>query len=203
MIVDWWIQMAKIKVSFKDSQIMVKSKLDKSELINQQELDVFNSKFIRGLMRPKVNSDRKIEYLAPGNTTLFSYLQSGLSKNDFFVVFAQFIECLKKIERNSFDVKNLVLNTKYIFFNNITKEVQFIYQPITNNSVSSVNVFSFIYELASITVLNLDENNAFLNALASYFRSSKIFAPMAMENIYYKIYPQVYKKVRYFKTGDS
>lgn len=160
--------MAKFKVNFKDSQIMVKSKLDKSELINQKEIDVFNLKFIRGLMRPKVNGNRKIEYLAPGNTTLFSYLQSGLSKNDFFVVFAQFIECLKKVERNSFNVNNLVLNTKYIFFNNITKEVQFIYQPITNSSISSVNVFSFIYELASNTVLNLEENNAFLNDLTSY-----------------------------------
>lgn len=195
--------MAKFKVNFKDSQIIVKSKLDKSELINQKEIDVFNSKFIRGLMRPKVNGNRKIEYLAPGNTTLFSYLQSGLSKNDFFVVFAQFIECLKKVERNSFNVNNLVLNTKYIFFNNITKEVQFIYQPITNSSISSANVFSFIYELASNTVLNLEENNAFLNDLTSYVRSLKIFSPMAMEKYILKVYPQVYKKVRRSKTGDS
>lgn len=195
--------MAKFKVNFKDSQITVKSKLDKSELINQKEIDVFESKFIRGLMRPKVNGDRKIEYLAPGNITLFSYLQSGLSKNDFFVVFAQFIECLKKVERNSFNVNNLVLNTKYIFFNNITKEVQFIYQPITNSSISSANVFSFIYELASSTVLNLEENNAFLNDLTSYVRSLKVFSPMAMENYILKVYPQVYKKVRRSKTGDS
>ncbi|MCM1224748.1 MAG: DUF6382 domain-containing protein, partial [Lachnospiraceae bacterium] len=194
--------MAKFKVSFKDSQIMVKSKLDKSESINQKEIDVFDSKFIRGLMRPKVSGSKKIEYLAPGNVTLFSYLQSGLSKNDFFVVFAQFIECLKKVERNSFNVNNLVLNTKYIFFNNITKEVQFIYQPIIN-SVSCVNVFSFIYELTSSTVLNLEENNTFLNDLTSYVRSLKIFTPMVMENYILKVYPQVYKKVRRSKTGDS
>lgn len=195
--------MAKFKVSFKNSQITVKSKLDKSELINQKEINVFNSKFIRGLMRPKVNGSKKIEYLAPGNATLFSYLQSGLSKNDFFVVFAQFIECLKKIERNSFNVNNLVLNTKYIFFNNITKEVQFIYQPIINSSISSVNVFSFIYELASSTVLNLEENNAFLNDLTGYVRSLKIFSPIAMEKYILKVYPEVYKKVRRSKTGDS
>ncbi len=195
--------MAKFKVSFKDSQIIVKSKLDKSELINQKEVDVFNSKFIRGLMRPKVNGNKKIEYLAPGNVTLFSYLQSGLSKNDFFVVFAQFIECLKKVERNSFNVNNLVLNTKYIFFNNITKEVQFIYQPIINNNISSVNIFSFIYELASCTVLNLEENNAFLNDLIGYVRSLKTFSPMAMEKYIIKVYPEVYKKVRRSKTGDS
>lgn len=108
--------MAKFKVNFKDSQIMVKSKLDKSELINQKDIDVFNSKFIRGLMRPKVNGNRKIEYLAPGNTTLFSYFQSGLSKNDFFVVFAQFVECLKKVERNSFNVKQPCVKYKIYLF---------------------------------------------------------------------------------------
>lgn len=195
--------MAKFKVSIKDSQILVKSKLDKSEIVNQKEIDVFESKFIRGLMRPKVISNKKIEYLAPGNTTLFSYLQSGLSKDDFYVVFAQFIECLKKVERNSFNVNNIVLNTKYIFFNNITKEVQFIYQPIINNNLSSVNIFSFIYEFISCTVLNLEENNAFLNELIRYVGKLKILSPAIMENYLLNVYPQVYKKVRRSKTGDS
>lgn len=195
--------MAKFKVKCKDTKIVIKSKLEKDESINQRDVDILNSKVIRGLMKPTIESERKINYLAPIGVTLKEYLGSGISKNDFFVVFAQFIECLKKIERNSFNINNLVLNTKYIFFNNITKEVQFIYQPIINSSVSSVNVFSFIYELASCTVLNLEENNAFLNDLTGYVRSLKIFSPMAMENYILKAYPQVYKKVRRSKTGDS
>ena len=194
--------MAKFKVSYKDSQILVKSKLDKTELVNQKEIDVFDSKFIRGLMRPKVIGSRKIEYLAPGNITLFAHLQSGLSKNDFFVVLAQFVECLKKIERNSFNINNLVLDTKYIFFNQITKEVQFIYQPIENIS-NGKNVFSFIYELARDTVPNLDENNVFLNDLVSFTRGLQTFSTAIMENYILKVYPEVYKKVRRSNPGDS
>lgn len=194
--------MSKLKVKCKDNQIIVNSKLNKSESVNQKEIAVFQAKFIRGLMRPKVTGNKKIEYIAPGNICLSEYLTSGLSKNDFFIVFAQFIECLKKVERNSFEVNNLVLNMKYIFFNNITKEVQFIYQPLINND-SSINVFSFIYELASGTVLNLEENNAFLNDLVNYVRSLEVFSTTVMEKYILKVYPQVYKKVRRSKTGDS
>ena len=55
----------KFKINFKDSQVIVKCKLNKNDVISQKEMEVFNSKFIRGLMRPKITGDKKIEYLEP------------------------------------------------------------------------------------------------------------------------------------------
>lgn len=88
--------MSKLKIKYKDSQIVVISKLDKNTAVNQKEIETFNSKFIRGLMRPKVIGNKKLEYFAPGDISLSSYIKSGLSKNDFYLIFAQFVECLKK-----------------------------------------------------------------------------------------------------------
>lgn len=192
----------KFKVSFKDSQIIVKSKLNINDTVNQAEIDIFNSKFIRGLMRPKTDGPKKIEYLAPGDTNLSAYLKSGLTKNDFFVVFAQFVECLKKIEWNGFNINNLVLDTEYIFFNTVTKEVQFIYQPI-EFSQNTNNIYLFIYQLANQTILNVEENANFLNHLISTVQSLPTLSTVTLENYIIKNYPQVYKQVRRAKPGES
>lgn len=194
----------KFKIIFKDSQVIVKCKLNKNDDISQKEMEVFNSKFIRGLMRPKITGDKKIEYLAPGNISLSSHIKSGLTKKDFYLIFAQFVECLKKIEWNGFNINNLVLNTDYIFFNNVTSEVQFIYQPIENNQNTN-NVFSFIYDLANQAnaTLSIEEDNSFLNHLISTLKSMKTISPEVLENYIIKTYPQIYKKVKRSKPGES
>ena len=53
--------MAKLSVDFKNGQITVKSKLQKNEQINERELSVFQNKMIRGLMRPIVRNEKKID----------------------------------------------------------------------------------------------------------------------------------------------
>lgn len=194
----------KFKISFRDSQIIVKSKLNKSNVINQREIDVFNSKFIRGLMRPKVVGNKKIEYLAPGNISLSAHIKSGLSKNDFYLIFAQFVECLKKVEWNGFNINNLVLNTDYMFFNQVTHEVQFIYQPIENNQDTN-NIFSFIYDLVNQaqSALSISEDNSFLNHLVNTLKDLRTLSTAALENYIIKTYPQIYKQVRRSKPGES
>lgn len=54
----------KFKVKSKDSKITIKSKLDKDESINQREVDILNSKVIRGIMKPTVEGVGKISYIS-------------------------------------------------------------------------------------------------------------------------------------------
>lgn len=194
----------KFKISFRDSQIIVKCKLNKTDVINQREMDVFQSKFIRGLMRPKVIGNKKLEYLAPGNVSLSAYIKSGLSKNDFYLIFAQFVECLKKVEWNDFNINNLVLDTDYIFFNQVTREVQFIYQPIENTHNTN-NIFTFIYDLANQaqSALSISEDNSFLNHLVNTLKDLPTLSTAILEIYIIKTYPQIYKQVRRSKPGES
>ena len=192
----------KFKVKSKDSKITIKSKLDKDESINQREVDILNSKVIRGIMKPTVESSRKISYLSPAGVTLEEYLGSGISKNDFFLIFAQILEVIKSIDRNSFNINNLVMNLKYTFINKQTKEVHFIYQPIMSRKISS-NLASFLYDVAYSTRLALNEDIKPINDLLAYIRSLNVVSVLPLENYILKVYPQIYKQVKRQKPGQS
>ena len=194
--------MAKIKVNVKDSQTFVKSKLDKKERINERELGILQNKLIRGFMRPSVEKEKKIKYVAPLCIPLNKYLQTGLSKMEFYLIFAQIIETVKRIERNSLNINNLVMNPKYVFVNEKTKELFFVYQPLTTESIST-NMFSFIYDVIYHTNLNLDEDHKFLNALKDFLSGLESFSTDEIEKYVLKTYPDVYKKIRREKPGQS
>lgn len=194
--------MSKIKIKQIDNQLIIKVKLEKSEEINQRDIEVFDSKHIRGITRPKIVKNNKLEYLIPGNITLNEFIRSGITKNDFYVIFAQIIECIKKAERNSFNINNFIFDSRYIFFNKVTKEVQFIYIPIVNGS-RKVNIFSFIYELLATTIVALSENRVFLDEIMSFVRSVQTFSTIEFEKFIIRVYPQVYKQVRRSEPGDS
>jgi len=194
--------MAKLKVQYQNAQIFVKSKLDRNETINNRELQAFDTKLIRGLMRPKVTGNNKIIYSAPNGVTLQKYLRNGISKNDFFVVFAQVIEATKKVERNGFNINNLTLNLQYTFINEMTKEVHFVYQPISSQSVVT-NIFTFLYDLSYATVFRLNEDIRFLNELINFLRHMQRYSAQDIENYLMKIYPEVYKQVQRHKTRQS
>lgn len=193
---------AKFKVKYKDSKIIVKEKLDKDERINQREVDILNSKIIRGIMKPTIEGERKLSYLAPTGITLEEYLESGISKNDFFLVFAQILEVTKSVDRNSFNINNLVMNLKYTFVNKATKEVHFIYQPITSQKISS-NLASFLYSVADSTRLDLKEDLKPLNEMMAFIRGLNVVTATAVENYILKVYPQIYKQVKRQKPGQS
>lgn len=193
---------SKFKVKSKDSKITIKSKLDKDESINQREVDILNSKVIRGIMKPTVEGSRKISYLSPAGVTLEEYLSSGISKNDFFLVFAQILEVVKSVDRNSFNINNLVMNLKYTFINKQTKEVHFIYQPIMSQRISA-NLASFLYDVAYNTKLALNEDVKPINELLAYIRGLNVVAVLPLENYILKVYPQVYKQVKRQKPGQS
>lgn len=194
--------MAKLKVKYKNAQIYVQSKLDRNETINERELQIFGAKLIRGLMRPRVAKKNKIIYSAPNGVTLQKHLRSGISKNDFFLVFAQIIEATKKVESNGFNINNLVLNLQYTFINEITKEVHFIYQPIVSQNIAT-NIFSFFYDLSHTAVFQLNEDIHFLNELIGFLRHMQRYTAQDIENYLLKIYPEVYKQVQRHKTGQS
>ncbi len=186
--------MAKIKVTVKDSQVIVKSKLDKTESVNEREVDIFQKRIIRGYMRPVPEKGRKISYLAPIGVPLNKYLQKGLSKNDFFMVFAQIVEGIRKIEKNALHLNNLVLNMKYIIVNKSTKELYFIYQPIISQA-EAVNLFSFMYDVIHQTNLRLSEDDSFLNELVKFLQSLQTFSVEKIEQYITKVYPDVYKQI--------
>ena len=194
--------MSKLKVKFKDSQITVKSKLSKDEQINARELEILNSKIIRGIMKPTVEGEKKLSYLSPGGIRLEAYLKKGITKNDFFLVIAQILEAVKSIGRNSFNINNLILNMKYVFVNEMTHELHFVYQPIYSSSISS-DLASFLYDVAYSVTLALNEDYKCVNNFIAYLKGLQAVSVINIEKYLLDVYPQIYKQVKRQKYGQS
>lgn len=194
--------MSKLKVKFKDSQITVKSKLAKDEQINARELEILNSKIIRGIMKPTVEGEKKLSYLSPSGIKLEAYLKKGISKNDFFLVIAQILEAVKSIGRNSFNVNNLILNMKYVFVNEMTHELHFVYQPIYSSAIAS-DLASFLYDVAYSVTLALNEDYKCVNDFIAYLKSLQAVSVIKIEKYLLDVYPQIYKQVKRQKYGQS
>lgn len=75
--------MSKLKVKFKNSQITVKSKLSKDEQINAREVEILNSKIIRGIMKPTVEGEKKLSYLSPGGNKAGSLFKKRYNQKRF------------------------------------------------------------------------------------------------------------------------
>lgn len=194
--------MSKLKVKFKDSQITVKSKLSKDEQINARELEILNSKIIRGIMKPTVEGEKKLSYLSPGGIRLEAYLKKGITKNDFFLVIAQILEAVKSIGRNSFNINNLILNMKFVFVNEMTHELHFVYQPIYSSAISS-DLASFLYDVAYSVTLALNEDYKCVNNFIAYLKGLQAVSVINIEKYLLDVYPQIYKQVKRQKYGQS
>ena len=194
--------MSKLKVKFKNSQITVKSKLSKDEQINAREVEILNSKIIRGIMKPTVEGEKKLSYLSPGGIKLEAYLKKGITKNDFFLVIAQILEAVKSIGRNSFNINNLILNMKYVFVNEMTHELHFVYQPIYSSAISS-DLAPFLYDVAYSVTLALNEDYKCVNNFIAYLTGLQAVSVINIEKYLLDVYPQIYKKVKRQKYGQS
>lgn len=194
--------MSKLKVKFKNSQITVKSKLSKDEQINAREVEILNSKIIRGIMKPTVEGEKKLSYLSPGGIKLEAYLKKGITKNDFFLVIAQILEAVKSIGRNSFNINNLILNMKYVFVNEMTHELHFVYQPIYSSAISS-DLASFLYDVAYSVTLALNEDYKCVNDFIAYLKGLQAVSVINIEKYLLDVYPQIYKQVKRQKYGQS
>ena len=176
--------MSKIKVNHKNSQVNVISKLDWKEAIDYREIEIFNNNNIQGIMKVTVQGKRKLSYYAPIGISLAEYLQKGIQKEDFFRVLIQLLNVMKRIEIYRLNLENLVLDLKYTYINTSTKVVHFVYQPLCEQKVS-YNIFSYIYEMIRLTVLETNENEKFLNELWSYLKKMQYFSIPEIE-IYIK-----------------
>ena len=193
---------SKLKVKHKDNQIVVISKLSKIEEINQQELDVMHSKIIRGLMKPTVSKLNRITYLSPNGLTLKSYLANSITINDFFLIYAQVLEVIKSVDRNSFNINNLVMNLNFAFVNEKTKELHMVYQPI-RTQVISTNIASFLYDIAYSVNLSLSEDYNEINRFINFMKSLQMISTEQIEQYILKHYPSIYKQVKRQKPGQS
>ena len=192
--------MAKLKINCsKKGKIDITCKLEKAEKINPREIELFNTKLYCFLIKPVVHGS-KITYTLSNSTTLHTYLQSLIRKNDFFLVLAQINEAVKKSVADGLNLNNLRLSTKCVFVNENTRELNFIYEPVINSANSS-NIFSFLYEVIQTAVIRPDEDRSFIKGLVDFLRGMSCFDTDKFEKYIMGEFPDVYNQIQ--RSGTS
>ncbi|WP_426350422.1 FHA domain-containing protein [Alloiococcus sp. CFN-8] len=194
--------MAKLKVTKKGSQVIVESRLARGEEINDREVAVFSSKLLRGLMRPEVRNKKKLVYTALEVMDLKDYLKSGLNKEDFFLLLAQIVEAVKRVNYNSLYINNLVLDLRYVFINKTTRELFFIYQPLISR-IAANDIFAFISDILYSTVFHLEVDTSFVAEIIAILKGMNTFIPGELEAYITKACPSVYKLLPKQASGKS
>jgi hypothetical protein len=193
--------MTKFSTKIKNEKLIVKARLSFNDEVNDRELEVFSVKYIKGLLKPEHIRKRLIQYSGPNAVSLYERLKKPITQYEFYNMVVQICECIKGVEKNRLFIDNLILDLRYVYMNENTKEVFFIYLPIVSNHVC-VDVISFIESIVySVkSEVSTDYISKFVNQLksASKFDADEIEKYIAQQD---KTMAAQIKKMNYGQSG--
>lgn len=135
-----------IRVRVKDCWIRVKMRISSEFVININQCELLSKKYTYGFLKLNNVKRNKLEFVGPKGVSLYERLKKPLSEYEFFFILEQFVDVTQKLEKVGLPCSNLVLDLKYIFFNESTKELAFIYLPIATPH-SGTDIMNFVEQI--------------------------------------------------------
>lgn len=194
--------MKKVKVYHNNNQVLIKTKIENTEYINERDYQIFQTRLIRGLLRPAKEGTNKIKYFGPDGVALRGFIKSGITKESFLIIVAQTLEVLKKMRNYGFSSNLLLLNMDYVFVNLMTHDVNFIYQPIVSANCYG-NIFNFFYELINETRFIAGKDISFLSRFVNILRGQQYLSIEVLEAFILQEHPRTYEIVQRQQNGQS
>ena len=166
--------MTKYKVKIKDNHLLITAKLSKEDVINTPELSFLTNNYIRGILKPVQKRARKIEYSGPAASALSVRLKRPISKYEFFLIAEQFLDISERVKKKNLFVNKIEFTLDKIYINETTKELQFLYLPLTvvRAGADMMNFFlNYAYSVTPAAEADRDYVSRFvffLNSLQKY-----------------------------------
>lgn len=158
------------KAKKKDCQLVVRAKTTYGEIIDGKELDRFSRVYLRGFLHPKLIKRNVLEYTGPVGISLFERLKKPITKRDFLFIIEQIVVTMQKLYANNFPVINLIMDTRYVYINETTKEIQFLYVPSSFNK-DRPNLIQFVESIVYSAKPNDEKDNDFVSRFIYFFRA--------------------------------
>lgn len=197
--------MPKFKSKNKDCKLIVKVRLSSNEKINERELDFFNRKYIRGLMKAKAVKKfglDMIEYTGPIGISLFDRLKQPISKYDFLFIMEQIVDIVQKLQSNALSINKIIWDIHQVFINETTRELQFLYVPLENPS-NNAGVMEFVDNVIYSTHPSLDPNTDFISQFVYFLNGLNQFEPEVIEKYILKEDRTVVNTIKKHVAGQS
>lgn len=162
----------RFKTKIKNEQLTVKAKLSFGDEVNDREIEVFAHKLIRGFLKPNHVKKSVVEYTGPNGISLYEHLKKPITKYEFFYMIAQIVDCIREIEKNKLFLNNLLLDMRYVYINENTKELLFIYLPLLSNHVC-VDVTGFVESI--VYSVKSEENTDYISRFNDFLKDMQSF----------------------------
>lgn len=176
----------------------MKVKISSGYVINLNQSDWVAQKFTGGFLKLSNSKWNKLEFKGPTGISLYDRLKSPLSKYEFFFIMKQIVDVVQKIRKMGLSCNNLVLDLKYVFFNDLTKELSFIYLPIATPH-GNVSILSFVEQI--IYSVKPEQNDT--NYLAEFNSFIKKYNEFDSEKVENYICGNMSKQVENVRTDDA
>lgn len=170
--------MAKFKIKNTDNSTTVTVTLENKERLNNSELDLFNRKYVSGFFQV-VKKGKKVIYHGPKCMSLDSKLKGSITRHEFYLILEQIINIQQLAYENGISLNKINLDKKYVFINDHTKELYFIYLPL-DISRAEGNFVGFIDDVVN-SVIPLDGKDR--NIIAQFENYIKMMKSDYMKNI--------------------
>jgi hypothetical protein len=169
--------MNKIKIIKKKKEIYVHTKLLPVQQLNQREIEFLGRGQIGTLIPPYIEAGKKPElmYRVSSMQSLREHLHSVTSKKDFMKLILSILDMMKLAQENMLNNANFILHMDYIFINPRTKELMYVYLPITNSG-REYDIIRLLMSLPYDTVFNHFEDCTYVSEYIAYFNNHPNFS---------------------------
>lgn len=190
------------KAKTKDCHLIVKVKASWGEEIDEKGLDAFTRLYLRGFLKPKVIKKNVVEYSGPIGISLYERLKKPLSKRDFLFIIEQIVVAVQKIQGHNLDLNKVVLDNRYVFINDVTKEIQFMYVP-SSREMENPGVVSFIETIVYSVIPAVEKDTEYVSRFIYFLKGKKTFKPEEVEGYIAKEDRSVVNTIKRQNAGQS
>ena len=166
----------KMKVRNKRDRILVKVKLSLKDEISRRELETLTGSSVRFFLAPKSIHRKRLLYIGRPAVSLDRFMKTHVTtRYEFYFVMAQIADAARRIESNKLFLNNLVLDLRYVFINQTTKELQFLYLPVLSNHVC-VDVRGFMESVIYATAFDPSSGTDYVAQFADFLRNMEPYS---------------------------
>lgn len=193
--------MIKFKVKSKKNNILIKVKIPSDLVININQCNLLSKKFNRVFLQLNSCKNNKLRFTGPLGISLYKRFKTPISEYDFFFIMEQFIDVMQKLEKIGLSRKNLIMDLKYIFFNETVKELSFVYVPITT-PYESIDILSFIEQLI-YSAKPTDSRSDYLSKFSYFIKNLNEFDADKIESYIYLTNKEIVGIIKNIDVGQN
>lgn len=169
----------KYKIKTKDCYLNVSVRAGLGENFDEHAMNAFARASLRSFMKPETISRKRIDFSGPIGVSLYERLQRPMDKRFFLCILEHIVIAAEKIRSSNLVQDNVVLDLHYVYINEQTKELRFLYVP-SDKPQEHVD-FSRFVEMVVYSVKPEGADPEFIYRFNNFLKTAGRFEPAKIE----------------------